>query len=78
MAEVSWLNFARRQRAVLPASFTRDAPACRPFPIRGRASIRMDGRRELVIPPLPYIVVYQVKRETVEISRVFHGAQDWP
>jgi toxin ParE1/3/4 len=48
------------------------------FPNRGRASIRLAGRRELVFPPLPYIVVYQVTRETVEISRVFHGAQDWP
>jgi plasmid stabilization system protein ParE len=27
---------------------------------------------------LPYIVVYQVRSDTVEISRVFHGAQDWP
>jgi toxin ParE1/3/4 len=48
------------------------------FPNRGRASIRIVGRRELVFPPLPYIVVYQVTQETVEISRVFHGAQDWP
>ena len=48
------------------------------FPNRGRASIRMVGRRELVFPPLPYIVVYQVQQDTVEISRIFHGAQDWP
>jgi toxin ParE1/3/4 len=48
------------------------------FPNRGRASIRMDGRRELLFPPLPYIVVYQVTQEMVEISRIFHGAQDWP
>jgi addiction module RelE/StbE family toxin len=46
------------------------------FPNRGRASIRMAGRRELAFPPLPYIVVYQVTQKTVEISRVFHGAQD--
>jgi plasmid stabilization system protein ParE len=25
-----------------------------------------------------YIVVYQVTRQAVEISRIFHGAQDWP
>jgi len=28
--------------------------------------------------PLPYIVVYQVTQQAVEISRIFHGAQDWP
>ena len=47
-------------------------------PYIGRASLRMSGRRELVFPPLPYIAVYQVKNEIVEISRIFHGAQDWP
>jgi plasmid stabilization system protein ParE len=36
----------------------------------------MNGRRELVYPP--YIAVYQVKAHTVEISRIYHGAQDWP
>jgi toxin ParE1/3/4 len=43
-----------------------------------RASSRMAGRRELVFPPLPYTAVYQVTDEAVEISRIFHGAQDWP
>jgi toxin ParE1/3/4 len=50
----------------------------RDFPNMGRASRRMSGRRELAFPPLPYIAVYQVKEDAVEISRIFHGAQDWP
>jgi plasmid stabilization system protein ParE len=25
-----------------------------------------------------YIFVYQVTDNSVEISRIFHGAQDWP
>jgi toxin ParE1/3/4 len=48
------------------------------FPHLGRASSRTNGRRELVFSHLPYIVVYQVKEHAVEISRIFHGAQDWP
>jgi toxin ParE1/3/4 len=48
------------------------------FPYRGRASSRMAGRRELVFSPLPYIAVYRVTDEAIEISRIFHGAQDWP
>ena len=48
------------------------------FPNMGRASSRMSGRRELAFPPLPYIAVYQIKEACVEISRIFHGAQDWP
>jgi addiction module RelE/StbE family toxin len=48
------------------------------FPHLGRASSRMTGRWELVFAPLPYIVVYQVTERAVEISRIFHGAQNWP
>ena len=44
----------------------------------GRTSHRMPEWRELVFPPLPYIVVYLVTEEAVEITRIFHGAQDWP
>ena len=48
------------------------------FPNLGRPSSRAAGRRELVFAPLPYIVVYRVTEQAVEISRIFHGAQDWP
>lgn len=50
----------------------------RDFPNLGRASRRMSGRRELTFPPTPYIAVYQIRRDIVEISRIFHAAQDWP
>ena len=48
------------------------------FPYLGRKSVRLSGRRELVFAPLPYIAVYQVADHAIEISRVYHGAQDWP
>jgi plasmid stabilization system protein ParE len=48
------------------------------FPYLGRTSSRLAGRRELVFSPLPYIAVYQVTEQAVEISRIFQGAQDWP
>jgi toxin ParE1/3/4 len=47
------------------------------FPNRGRRG-RMDDTRELVLAPLPFIVVYRVKRDGVEIVRVLHGSQRWP
>ncbi len=46
-------------------------------PQLGRASSRIIGRRELMFPPLPYIVVYRVTEYAIEISHVYHGAQDW-
>jgi toxin ParE1/3/4 len=47
------------------------------FPYRGRRG-RIDGTRELVFPRLHYIVVYRVQDQIVEITRIYHGAQDWP
>jgi toxin ParE1/3/4 len=47
------------------------------FPKQGRLG-RTKGTRELVFSPLPYIAVYRVKSEVVEIARVLHGSQRWP
>ena len=46
------------------------------FPNRGRAG-RMQERRKLVFPGLPYVAVYQVTEYAVEIPAFWHGAQDW-
>jgi toxin ParE1/3/4 len=46
------------------------------FPNRGRPG-RVAGTRELVIPNLPYIVVYFATDQAVQLLRVFHAAQDW-
>jgi toxin ParE1/3/4 len=47
------------------------------FPNRGRPG-RIHGTRELVLAPLPWLVVYRVRREVVEVVRIYHGAQNWP
>jgi toxin ParE1/3/4 len=47
------------------------------FSQRGRPG-RVKDTRELVLAPLPFIVVYRVKRNVVEIARVLHGSQRWP
>jgi addiction module RelE/StbE family toxin len=49
----------------------------RSIPYRGRAG-REEGTRELVLPRLPYIVVYRVKEKDVEILHIYHGAQHRP
>ena len=45
-------------------------------PHRGRPGQR-SGTRELPLSPLPYVVVYVVKLEAVEILHIYHGSQDW-
>jgi toxin ParE1/3/4 len=39
---------------------------------------RVAGTRELVIPRTPYIVPYRLQNQTIQILRVYHGAQRWP
>jgi plasmid stabilization system protein ParE len=46
------------------------------FPHLGRVSKRMSGRRELLFLPLSYIAVYRLTDQTVEILRIYHGAQN--
>jgi toxin ParE1/3/4 len=54
------------------------ATSLRRFPHKGRKG-RVEGTRELLLPSLPFILVYRiVKEETVEIANVIHGAQKYP
>jgi len=46
-------------------------------PEMGRVG-RTKGTRELVISRTPFIAVYRIKGERIEILRFLHGAQKWP
>ena len=46
------------------------------FPNRGRPGT-VPGTRELVMPTLPYIVVYSTTDQAVHLLHIFHAAQDW-
>jgi toxin ParE1/3/4 len=49
------------------------------FPHLGRPG-RVQGTREIVFPPLPFVAVYEVldAHDEVRVLRVLHGAQQWP
>jgi toxin ParE1/3/4 len=49
----------------------------RTMPYRGRYG-RIENTRELVLPRLPYLVVYQISEERLIVLNVLHGAQRWP
>ena len=53
------------------------AGSLKSFPTKGRTG-RVEGTRELPLPPLPFVVVYRVLKDLVEIANVVHGAQKWP
>ncbi|HWB49347.1 MAG TPA: type II toxin-antitoxin system RelE/ParE family toxin [Stellaceae bacterium] len=45
------------------------------MPERGRPG-RIAGTRDLV--QRPYIIVYRITADIVEVLRIYHGAQNWP
>lgn len=46
-------------------------------PHRGRPG-REAGTREILFPPMPYIAIYRVREQSIEILRIWHTAQDRP
>ena len=46
-------------------------------PYRGRVG-REEGTRELLFPPLPYVALYRVREQSIEVLRLYHAAQDRP
>lgn len=48
----------------------------RAFPNRGRPG-RVQGTRELVLTG-PFLAVYEVREEDVQVLRILHGARQWP
>jgi toxin ParE1/3/4 len=47
------------------------------MPNRGRRG-RRANTRELDVPALPFVIVYRVVDDAVEILRILHDAQMWP
>jgi len=47
------------------------------MPGRGRPGSE-EGTREVLFHPLPYVAVYRVTDEAVEVLRIYHGAQNRP
>ena len=46
-------------------------------PSPGRTG-RVAGTRELVVTGTPWIAVYRVSSDLIQVLRILHGAQDWP
>ena len=45
-------------------------------PNRGRPG-RRAGTRELVLSPLPHLVIYRLRGDAIEILHIYHGTQNW-
>jgi len=39
---------------------------------------RVTGTRELVISSTPFVVIYRLQGQSIEVLRLLHSAQQWP
>jgi toxin ParE1/3/4 len=49
----------------------------RTSPSRGRVGM-VENTRELIFAPWPYIAVYEVFEDQVQVLRIRHASRDWP
>jgi toxin ParE1/3/4 len=90
--KVKWLRQALRNIEKIHEYISRDNPEAAQelvrkiqmaserlveFPQMGRVG-RVVDTRELVIPQTPYLVIYRLHGDAVEILRVLHGARRFP
>jgi plasmid stabilization system protein ParE len=53
------------------------AKSLKTFPYAGRVGMK-SGTRELVLAPLPYLMIYAVDDQSIHALRFLHAAQDRP
>ena len=49
--------------------------ALKDAPYRGRPG-RERETREILFPPMPYVAVYRVRDQSIEVLRVYHASQN--
>jgi toxin ParE1/3/4 len=89
---VTWSLLARKDLEALRTYIANDNPAAAEriagrisaasdrlvrYPQLGRPG-RQPGTRELVVARTPYILIYLMIEDRVQIVRVLHGARRWP
>ena len=92
MTRVRWTPNAADDLAAIVDRIREDNPAAaqrvarsiyiavaelRQFPNRGRKGLA-PNTRELVFPPWPFIVVYELVDNEANVLRIRHASQDWP
>lgn len=53
----------------------REIQSLKQWPLSGRIGCE-EGTRELALSPLPYVAVYRVKEQAIEVLRIYHGARE--
>lgn len=76
IANYLWLHHPSFAVATIKRLYD-SAKRLKAFPYAGRVGMK-SGTRELVLAPLPYLLVYAVDEQAIRILRFLHAAQDRP
>lgn len=63
---------------LMEASILSQIENLKAFPLKIRASNRVEGTRELVMQRLPYIAFVRVTEEVIQIINIVHTARTFP
>ena len=74
---ITWPPIGQRAARRIAIDILRAVDGLDTFPNRGRPG-RVEETRELVLAPLPFVAVYEVLENEVQVLRILHGAQQWP
>lgn len=66
-----------RAAAVVLETLRRSAQTLPRFPSLGRPG-RADGTRELVVAGTPFVIVYRLRKDCVELLAVLHASRQFP
>jgi toxin ParE1/3/4 len=69
-------HFGAAQARRVADAIYETATSLQEMPKRGRKG-RKPGTREMLISGLPFVIIYRVGQEAVEISRILHTSQQW-
>ena len=70
-------RFGKAQGRRVADAIYESAASLHEMPNRGRLG-RKPNTREMIISGLPFVIIYRVGQEAVEIARVLHTSQQWP
>ena len=71
------LRFAASQARRVSDAIFETATSLQDMPNRGRKGRKLDTR-EMLISGFPFVIIYRVGQEAVEIARILHTSQQWP
>jgi toxin ParE1/3/4 len=70
-------RFGTAQARRVADAIYESAASLHEMPNRGRPG-RKPNTREMIISGLPFVIIYRVGQEAVEIARILHTSQQWP